>query len=25
VATELLATSPAAAVVGPYKNVEDFS
>ncbi len=25
VATELLATAPAAAVVGPYKNVEDFS
>ncbi|WP_307844356.1 M16 family metallopeptidase [Actinospica acidithermotolerans] len=25
VATDLLATSPAAAVVGPYKNVEDFA
>ena len=25
VATELLATAPAAAVVGPYKNVEDFA
>ncbi|HTJ66297.1 MAG TPA: pitrilysin family protein [Actinospica sp.] len=25
VATELLATVPAAAVVGPYKNVEDFA